>query len=499
MASPGDDKVEKANAMSLVAGEAADQPPKEEDTVVDEKVSVMSLVAGGAADQPPKEEDAIVADSVTKKEGEEEVVDTATALPPRPATTESDLDKKPAALPYGSKDEEDDDDEDKKDLSKHDERWMERYEELRAFFIEHGHCRVPKDAALYAWVQGQKNKLKVYQQEGGRPDGRRNSRGGGMSEMRAKLLMEVELMKPVGNRVNWDDNYRRLKQLYQEHGGVLVYTKLPKLNKEIHEWVNQQRSLFKRLNSADSKIKITNSSRLTQDRIRKLDKLNFRWKIRDDWMDQYVALMDWVQKNGTEKYPNPKTKVGKFIQQQRRLYKAMKETKQKLEDLGGDDRDANGEKLSKKGLRAMSQKRIELLEKVPGWKWEMFPRQDWMENYNKLIEFKKVHGHPNVGYKTPRLGEWCRSQRKLYKHVLNNDPRGASLTSERIEMLRRIGFNFQCKPPSEDWMTRYKELTDYVALHGNACVPKIYHENRALGGWVQNQRKVKRIHFQQKR
>ena len=39
-----------------------------------------------------------------------------------------------------------------------------------------------------------------------------------------------------------------------------------------------------------------------------------------------------------------------------------------------------------------------------------------------------------------------------------------------------------------NWETRFNELQDYKALHGNCNVPRNYQHNKQLGLWVYNQR-----------
>ena len=85
--------------------------------------------------------------------------------------------------------------------------------------------------------------------------------------------------------------------------------------------------------------------------------------------------------------------------------------------------------------------RIMVLNNVQ-FPWQMDNTERWEQNYSKLVEFYRAHGHCNVprSGNTSPLGEWVSNQRRLKKQHANGVHN--SLTSERVALLDAIGFWF---------------------------------------------------------
>jgi hypothetical protein len=100
-----------------------------------------------------------------------------------------------------------------------------------------------------------------------------------------------------------------------------------------------------------------------------------------------------------------------------------------------------------------------------------------------LEEFKKAHGHCNVGSKGETkeeraLYEWVNTQRKRFKQ--------GKLPEARKGRLEAIGFSFE---PVDPWVESYDLLVAYVAREGNANIPTNHVENDFfLGRWASTQR-----------
>jgi hypothetical protein len=115
----------------------------------------------------------------------------------------------------------------------------------------------------------------------------------------------------------WDNMFEKLREFKEKHGHCLV-PKRHKENPKLGTWVDTQRVQYKKLQKAlaqqDKSIKtvgddqqserlLPNSSskplvgRLTKDRIKRLQSLNFVWSIRDDWQKHYEELkgMLWME------------------------------------------------------------------------------------------------------------------------------------------------------------------------------------------------------------
>ena len=125
----------------------------------------------------------------------------------------------------------------------------------------------------------------------------------------------------------------------------------------------------------------------------------------------------------------------------------------------------------------------------------------WMERYDELKEYRRVHGacrvpsdHPNT-----KLVSWAKAQRMEYRRLLkigggegkeegNDDVATmSSLTPERIRLLDAIRFEVS-SAHDELFEARMAQLREYKDLYGDTLVPITY-ENRALAQWVSTQRR----------
>lgn len=67
-------------------------------------------------------------------------------------------------------------------------------------------------------------------------------------------------------------------------------------------------------------------------------------------------------------------------------------------------------------------------------------REKWFYHYNKLVEYKRIHGNCNVPRnweQDPPLSRWVHNQRKQYKETRAGI---STMEEERIEKLEEIGF-----------------------------------------------------------
>lgn len=93
----------------------------------------------------------------------------------------------------------------------------------------------------------------------------------------------------------------------------------------------------------------------------------------------------------------------------------------------------------------------------------------WLENYQKLVEYKERSGHCHVPSKDPILGGWVRNQRKA-----NNKN---EIRKDRKRKLNKIGFDWDPKQAVRDsrseaaWEKVYQQLVDFYREHGHCQVP----------------------------
>ena len=128
--------------------------------------------------------------------------------------------------------------------------WDERFEELSKYQAEHGHCKVPrKHRLLSRWVERQRQKK------------------GELSGERVQKLDGIgfDFSEGYGRRgslLTWDELHDELIQYKSEHG----HCNVPQCQGYLGNWVHNQRTFRK-------------YSKLTEERIRKLDVLGFDWVV----------------------------------------------------------------------------------------------------------------------------------------------------------------------------------------------------------------------------
>ena len=93
----------------------------------------------------------------------------------------------------------------------------------------------------------------------------------------------------------------------------------------------------------------------------------------------------------------------------------------------------------------------------------------WELRFQELVIFNETHGHCAVPRTVPVLGRWVKKQREHYKRKASG--KSSSLTTTRYERLAKLGFVWGC-PQRDDWNTRFQQLQEYKAKHGNCLVPK---------------------------
>lgn len=84
--------------------------------------------------------------------------------------------------------------------------------------------------------------------------------------------------------------------------------------------------------------------------------------------------------------------------------------------------------------------RINALNKI-GFVWDVKERK-WMDRYNVLVEYKRIHGHCRVTWKQNKdLSEWLRRQRYQYQRMMKKET--TTMTEGRANMLRQLGVDLE--------------------------------------------------------
>ncbi|KAL7523979.1 hypothetical protein ACHAXR_000388, partial [Thalassiosira sp. AJA248-18] len=178
--------------------------------------------------------------------------------------------------------------------------------------------------------------------------------------------------------VKWNMRYEELKKFKEENKHCNVPQRCS-ANRQLGEWVNNQRALCKK-------------GKLREDRINDLDSIGFCWgNLNDKWDQQFKELKKFKEEKGHCIVPqgySANRQLGIWVHNQRTL--------------------------CKKGT--ISDDRISRLEKI-GFLWGSLEER-WNMRYEELKKFKEENGHCNVPYRysaNRQLGIWVNEQRALFK------------------------------------------------------------------------------------
>ena len=289
-----------------------------------------------------------------------------------------------------------------------DEAWNKRYEELKVFHAQFGHCWVTRTwsehPGLASWVDHQKEKRKE----------------GSLSKERLDLLNllgfeEKENLPisaahaPIWEKV-WKQRMKELKQFKAEFGHTSV-SQIYKGNPALGRWV----AAVRKRNMAGT---------LPPERKAELDAMEFQWKPQrapsrwdPHWEANFKLLQEFQRECGHtrvtelwEKAPD----LWRFRHYQRHLQREgimPEDRKQRLDSLGFDWDEPSVVTAGEEASNAA-----------------------WWERYQKLQAYFTKHGHarvPSKGKEDPELGRWLIRQRRRMKKGL--------LSPERLKAFEALG------------------------------------------------------------
>ena len=246
----------------------------------------------------------------------------------------------------------------------------------------------------------------------------------------------------------WYTNYHLLKNFEKKTGGLPSRSYISDCGIKIGNWIGTQRDTYKKNN-------------LSKERINLLEKIpGWYWKhnFDEEWENKY-SILKKLYEEGIKISAKYITKegihIGNWQDKQRQDYKKKK----------------------------ISQYRIELLEKIPGWKWEQDLNDDWINKYNLLKNLN--NGEIPLSFVTEngvKLGNWVGTQRQFYKKN--------KLSQERIKLLDKIpGWYWNYDKDEIKWKDNYELLKKYQKLNGILPPQSYISENQiCLGRWCNKQR-----------
>lgn len=190
----------------------------------------------------------------------------------------------------------------------------------------------------------------------------------------------------------------RLKKYNTEHGNCCVPLN-SKEDKELGPWVSKQRF---------------GKDKLPSEKIGKLDSIGFVWDAATandtNWNGMLEDLKKYKEENGNCRVPYRKkdySQLANWVSRHRQLYK--------------------------KGN--LSEDRISKLNEV-GFVWDATSDNEakWNEQFEKLKQYKKEHGHCRVpyNYEDRSLANWVKTQRTQYKKE--------KLSDQNVKRLESLDF-----------------------------------------------------------
>lgn len=333
-----------------------------------------------------------------------------------------------------------------------EERWMERFEQLKRFKDAHGHFESEhvegEESELSRWVTAQR---------------RQNSSGELQVGRKAKLDSIGFVWVPEDkSEVKWQEMYEQLKAYHAKHGNADVPSRW-KHNPKLANWVSAQRERQK-------------AGVMPNEQLRLLDGIGISWKQRErsTWEDRLAEVAAFKALHGHCEIPMDKTRLGRFVNNMRTQRNSGRLSDERIAKL-----DAVGFAW---GARSMAEVGMEGINA----RWKM--------RYDQLLRYKEKNGDcrvPNEWPENPELGHWVNQQRYSKK--------SGQLHPNREKMLNSIGFNWGLKRDfggvkvQDLWLVRYEQLVEYKEQSGHCDVPYHYPENRQLGIWVSNQRQKRKL------
>lgn len=291
------------------------------------------------------------------------------------------------------------------------EAWNTMLSRLIAFHAEHGHAAVPQvyrpDKKLGWWVTTQRRKYRNqklaawqiarlnelgFEWDGGRKGGR----------PRTHVPKPQNRETPLSSERYFETMFQALLEYKQVHGDCLVPQRW-KENRKLAEWVSEQRMAYSR-------------ERLAPDRVRRLDEVGFEWDpIGTRWEEMFQQLVEFKKEQGHTNVPQRSPEYAELATWVR------------------------NQRAAKTHNRPIIAERGKRLDEI-GFVWRLVERNAWERMFDRLVEFKKLHGHCNVPQKgggDKRLGKWVNTQRTHYKR--------GTLRTDRVRQLEEVEFVWNTK------------------------------------------------------
>jgi superfamily II DNA or RNA helicase len=293
---------------------------------------------------------------------------------------------------------------------------------------EFGDCLVPdnftyKSKQLGPWVRKQRSRKEQ------------------LSAERIQRLDDLGFVwDPIS--LQWEENFKALEAYKSGFGDCLVPAKSTYQGKGLGNWVDSQRQSYK-----------TNS--LAEERIARLEALEFVWDPREiAWQEGFEALRSYRGEYGDCDVPvavrHQNINLGVWVNSQRN------------------------------NARALSDEKIARLESID-FVWDALEFR-WEKGFSELMDFLNREGHCNFSnnytHNGFKLGQWVSVQRaQKYK---------GKLPTDKLAKLNSAGIIWEKR--EYQWELNFQELQAFSERNGNCDVPS---SKKSLVSWIQRQRAIK--------
>ena len=274
--------------------------------------------------------------------------------------------------------------------------WERMYAEAEAYFREHGDLRVPKGyrtkerVALGNWIQTQRQV-------------RRGSCAGVLTEEQIDRLDAIGMIWCNPQEVSWENGYAHAKAYREANGDLDVAARyVCEDGFRLGSWIGNMRTMYSGVHG----------SRLSAERIRRLEELGMIWSCVDYGFERgCAAAAKYAAEHGDMRVPSGYVnedgyKLGVWLSNVRQKHR-------------------NGT------LPGWQARRLEAL----GMKWESAYGAQWESVFTEARRYMSRHGNLEVpaGYESNgiRLGRWVRRQRALLE--------AGRLPEERARRLETLG------------------------------------------------------------
>lgn len=327
-------------------------------------------------------------------------------------------------------------------------RWERAYEYAKEYYKSHGGLNVPADYetedgfALGKWIANMRGKKSDL-----------NKRSP-LSEERMRKLEAIGMIWSHADYA-FERSYLAAMAYYLEHGDLRVPASyVCDDGFKLGSWICRLK---------DRRAGKNGLQPLTEEQIARLDRIGMVWvsKFDDQWETAYAEARKWFEKNGSLEVPIAcevnGIRLGRWAARQRDSFEKGKlsaERKQRLDAIG------------------------------MTWKQD----DSWETSFREAEKYYRQHGNLEVPAKYVDsngswLGRWISAQRK--------DCRDGNLSSDRFERLSRIGMRWQSTAEIR-WEQMYRQLAEYVRLHGNLKILAEDANEKQLSLWYRRQRPKER-------